>query len=119
MATDNFLVLLVPSDSMLPLEVFDRKYLVEYPSKEIWLSETEAWFACDGLILYTDASMFEDRVGSGVFSEELDFKAYFALGTFATLFQAAVYAILAFSKYCLREFMTNETIYIGSESWAA
>jgi hypothetical protein len=39
MATEDFPVLLAPSDSMLPLEVFDRKYLVEYPSREIWLSE--------------------------------------------------------------------------------
>jgi hypothetical protein len=39
MATEDFPVLLAPSDSMLPLEVFYRKYLLEYPSKEIWLSE--------------------------------------------------------------------------------
>jgi hypothetical protein len=43
MATEDFPALLAPSDSMLPLEVFDRKYLMEYPSREIWLSETEAW----------------------------------------------------------------------------
>jgi hypothetical protein len=30
MPTDDFPVLLALSDSMLPLEVFDRKYLVEY-----------------------------------------------------------------------------------------
>jgi hypothetical protein len=32
MATEDFLISLAPSDSM---EVFDRKYLVEYPPKEI------------------------------------------------------------------------------------
>jgi hypothetical protein len=37
MVTEDFSVLLAPSDSMLPLEVFDRKYLVEYPSMEIWI----------------------------------------------------------------------------------
>jgi hypothetical protein len=40
MAAEDFSVLLAPSDSMLPLEVFDRKYLV---NREIWLSEAEAW----------------------------------------------------------------------------
>jgi hypothetical protein len=35
MTTDDFPVLLAPSDSILPLEVFDRKYLVEYPSRKI------------------------------------------------------------------------------------
>jgi hypothetical protein len=39
---------------MLPLEVFERNYLVEYPSREIWLSEAEAWFPSDGLKMYTD-----------------------------------------------------------------
>jgi hypothetical protein len=54
MATEDFPVLLAPSDSMLPLEVFDRKYLVEYPSREIWLSEAEAWLPSDGLKFYTE-----------------------------------------------------------------
>jgi hypothetical protein len=36
MATEYFPVLMAPPDSMLPLEVFDRKYLVEYPSRELW-----------------------------------------------------------------------------------
>jgi hypothetical protein len=58
--------------------------------------------------LYTDGSLFEDRADSEVFWEELDLKAYFALETFTTVFQAAVYVILACSEYCLRECMTGE-----------
>jgi hypothetical protein len=104
---------------MLPLEVFDRKYLVEYPSREIWLSVAEAWLPSDGLKFYTDSSLFEGRVGSGVFSEEVDLKASFALGKFATVFQAEVYAIMACSDYCLRECMTGKKICIRSDSRAA
>jgi ribonuclease HI len=110
---------MAPSDSMLPLKVFDRKFLVEYPSREIWLSEAEALLRSDGLKLYTDGSLFEGRVGSGVFSEELDLKASFALGTFATVLQAEVYAIMACSDYCLRECMTGKTVCICSDSRAA
>jgi hypothetical protein len=76
---------------MLPMEVFDQKYLVKYLSRKLWLSEAEAWFSSDGLKSYTDGSLFESRAGSGVFSEELDLKASFALGTFATDLQAEVY----------------------------
>jgi hypothetical protein len=91
-------VLLAPSDSMVPLEVFDRKYLVKYPIREIWLSEAEAWLPFDGLKFYTDGSLFEGRAGSGVISEELDLKASFALEKFATVFQAEAYAIMDCSK---------------------
>jgi hypothetical protein len=47
-ATEDFPVLLAPSDSMLPLKVFDRKY----PSREIWLSEAEAFasFRCPKIL---------------------------------------------------------------------
>jgi hypothetical protein len=86
MATEDFPILLALSDSILPLEVFDRKYLVKYPSREIWLSETEAWLPTDGLKFSIDGSLFEGRAGYGVLSEELDFKSSFALGTFATVF---------------------------------
>jgi hypothetical protein len=78
-ATEDFPVLLAPSDSMLPLEVFDRKYLVEYPFREIRLSVAEAWLPSDVLKFYTDSSLFEGRVGSGVFPAEIDFKASFSL----------------------------------------
>jgi hypothetical protein len=98
MATNEFPVLLAPSDSM---EVFDRKYLVENPPMEILLPETEAWLPSDGFRFYTGGSLFEGRADSGVFSEELHLKAAFALVTFATVFQPEVYAILACSDYCL------------------
>jgi hypothetical protein len=93
---------------------------VEYLSREIWLSEAEAWLPSDGLKFYTDGSLFEGRAGSEVFfSEELDLEASFTLGTFATVFQAEVYAILACSDYCLRKCMTGKTICICSDSSAA
>jgi hypothetical protein len=115
MATKDFLVLLAPSDSMLPLEVFVQKYLVEYPSK---VSET--WLRSIGLKFYTDRSLFEGRAGSGVFfSEELDLKASFALETFVISFQVDVYAMLACSDYCLRKCMTGKRISICSDSRAA
>jgi ribonuclease HI len=62
--------------------------------------------------------LFEGRAGFGVFLEELDLKASFALGTFTTVFQA-VYAIMVCSDYCLRECMTGKTIHIRSNSQPA
>jgi hypothetical protein len=99
MATEDFPVLLAPSDSMLPLEVFDRTHLVEYPSRKIWIYEAEAWLPSNGLKFYDDGTLFEGRAGSVIFSEELDLKASFTLGTLVTVFQAKVYAILVCSDY--------------------
>jgi hypothetical protein len=67
----------------------------EYPSRGIWLSEAEAWLPSDDLKFYTDGSLFKERAGSGVFLEELDLNASFALTTLATVFKAEVNAILA------------------------
>jgi hypothetical protein len=80
---------------MLPLEVFDRKYLMEYPSRQIWLYEAEAWLPSNGLKFCTDGSLFEARAGS------------IALGTFTTVVHVEVYAILTCFDYCFREFMTG------------
>jgi hypothetical protein len=63
--------------------------------------------------------LFEGRPGSRFFSEGLDLKASFALGTFATVLQAEVYAIMACSVYCLRECLTGKMIYICLDSRAA
>jgi hypothetical protein len=70
-ATEDFLVLLTPSDSMLPLEVFDRKYLVEYTFREIWLSESESWLPSDGLKFYADGSLFEGNFQRNLISRHL------------------------------------------------
>jgi hypothetical protein len=94
------------------------EYLMEYPSEEIWLSETEAWLPSDSLKCYINGSLFEGRAGSRNFSEELDLKASFALGTFP-VFQVEVSAFMACSDYCLRECMTSKTNCICSDSRAA
>jgi hypothetical protein len=58
MATEYFPVLLMAlSDSMLSLEVFDRKILLIYPSRDIWLIEAEAWLPSDSLKFYPDGSL--------------------------------------------------------------
>jgi hypothetical protein len=73
------------------------------------------WFPSDdGLKFYTDGSLFEGRAGSGIFLEELDLKASFALETYTTVFQAEVCF-----DYCLKECMSGKMICIYSDSWAA
>jgi hypothetical protein len=68
---------------MLPLKVLIRNIYWNIP---FWLSEAEAWLSSDGLKIYTDGSLFKGKAGSGVFLEELDLNASFAIGMFAAVF---------------------------------
>jgi ABC-type cobalamin transport system permease subunit len=54
----------------------------------------------------------EGRAGAGVFSDTLDIRKY----ALSTVLQTEVYAILAWSDYCLSMNMYNMTICICSDS---
>jgi hypothetical protein len=45
--------------------------MVEYLSREKWLSKTEALLPSNGLKFYTDGSLFNGMVSSGVFQKNL------------------------------------------------
>jgi hypothetical protein len=56
--------------------------------------------------------LYEGRAGSGVFSDTLDIRESYALGSLATVFQTEIYAILACFDYCRSANMHNMTICI-------
>jgi hypothetical protein len=89
-------------------------------SRSAWLSqETSEILPSDSLTFYTDGSLCEGRAGAWVFSDTLDIRKSYALGSFATVFEIEVYAILACSDYCWSANMHNMTICICSDSKAA
>jgi hypothetical protein len=53
----------------------------------------------DSVIFYTEGSLCEGRAGAGVFSDTLDIRESYALGSLATVFQTEVYAIACYD-YC-------------------
>jgi hypothetical protein len=59
------------------------------------------------------------KAGAGMFSDTLDIRESYVLGSLATVFQTEVYAILACSDYCRRATMHKMTICICSDSKAA
>jgi hypothetical protein len=54
-------------------------------------------FAPDGLFFFTDGSLCEGRADAGVFSNILNVRESYALGSHATFFQSEVNSILACS----------------------
>jgi hypothetical protein len=118
--TNEWPFLLNPGDKIVPIIAFGRRFLVELPPRNSWLSqESSKILPSDGVIFYTDGSLCEGEAGAGVFSDTLDIRETYALGSLAMVFQTGVYAILACSDYCRSANMHNMTICICSDSNAA
>jgi hypothetical protein len=64
-------IILVPTDTMLNVKVFDRNFQILIPSRSDW-DTPETLLPADGLVFYTDGSFFEGTAGSGVYSEEMN-----------------------------------------------
>jgi hypothetical protein len=85
------------------LNIFDRKFSVDFPTREDWSTSTECveLVAPDELVFFNDGSLCGGRADVGVF------------------FQTEVYAILACSEYCISKGIVNRAISICSDGRAA
>jgi ribonuclease HI len=92
---------------------------VKFPPRELWLNQAENMTSSDEITCYTDGSFCDNRSGAGVSSDTLKLEESYSLGTYTTVFQAEVYAILACSDICQKARLQNETIHILSDSKAA
>jgi hypothetical protein len=94
-------IILAPTDTMLNVKVFDRKFQILIPSRSDW-DAPETPLPANGLVFYTDGSLFEGTAGSGVYSEEINLNLSFFHGCHATVFQTEIHAILACNEFCKR-----------------
>jgi hypothetical protein len=99
--TDEMPLLLAPRVKFVTLDIFDVKFSVDFPTSEDWSTDCVDLIAPDGLVFFTNGSLCEDRAGAGVFSDILNVRESYALGSHTTVFQSEVYAILACSEYCI------------------
>jgi hypothetical protein len=117
--TDETPLLLAPRDKFVTFNISERKFSVDFPTKEDWSSECVDLIAPDGLVFFTDGSLCKERADSSIFSDILNFRESYALGSHATVFQSEIYAILACSEYCILEGIVNRAISICSHIRAA
>jgi hypothetical protein len=75
--------------------------------------------APDGLVFFTDGFICEGRADASVFSDILNVRKSYALGSHAMVFQSEVAAVLAFNEYCISEGIVNRAVLICSNSRAA
>jgi hypothetical protein len=51
--TDEMLLLLAPRDKFVTLNIFDRKFSVDFPTREDWCTECVDLVALDGLVFFS------------------------------------------------------------------
>jgi hypothetical protein len=96
-------LLLDPRNKFVTLNIFDRKFSIDFPTKEDWSTEFVDLVATDGLFFVTNGSFWRGRAGAGVFSDISNCRESYTSGSHVTVLQSEVYAILAFSEYCILE----------------
>jgi hypothetical protein len=70
----------------------------------------------EGYIFYTDGSYCDCGAGAGIYSENENVGEHFALGTYTTVFQAELFAILQCTINFSHKNIKNSIIYIYSDS---
>jgi hypothetical protein len=80
--TDEMLLLLARRDKFVTLNIFDKKFSVDFLTREDWSTKCVDLVAPDGLIFFTDGSFCEFRADASVFSDILNVRESYALGSF-------------------------------------
>lgn len=104
---------------MPPVYFFEKSYSILPFSRETWNNDTHTPLRPQGLVWFTDGSLTVRGAGSGVFGESPRVKLSFPLGSYSSVFQAEVFAILACCQENLRRAYCDRHIYICSDSQAA
>jgi hypothetical protein len=58
--TDEMPLLMAPRDKFVTLNIFDRKFSVDFPTRD-WSKECVDLVAPDGIVLFTDGSLYSGR----------------------------------------------------------
>ena len=107
----------MPSDKIITSYRFNRKFDIYIPPKQDWFNgilppENE-------IVIYTDGSLLNNSAGAGVFCDKLNIELPIPLGHFPSVYMAEVRAILESCYIILNMDITNELIFICSDSQAA
>jgi hypothetical protein len=57
--TDKMPLLLAPRDKFVTLNIFDRKFSVDFPTRDNWSTECVNLVPPDGIVFFTDGSLCE------------------------------------------------------------
>jgi hypothetical protein len=115
--TEETPIFLASRDKIVTLNIFGRKFSVDFPTREDWSTECVDLVAPNRLVFFTDTSLCGSKVERSK-ADILKVKESYASGSHAKVFQSKVYAILTCSKNCMSEGNVNRAILICSDSRA-
>jgi ribonuclease HI len=102
----------------IPVEIeTEPRFDIIIPDRKDWVNGLNP-VEEDSLVFYTDGSRKDGSTGGGIFGPGI--RAWFPMGTMATVFEAEVFAIDACARRCLeRKSLRNKKITIASDSQAS
>jgi ribonuclease HI len=109
------------NDIMRPAYNFEPKYRVDMLTREEWTNGPGPPPVVKGLVCYTDGSRTQGRGGGGQgpeYGQPLGRRLSISLGKYVTVFQAEIYAILAFAYGIQTNARSENYISICSDSQA-
>src|ERR1700744_1829647 len=107
----------MPSDKITTEFRFDKKFDTNMPPREHW---TNGILPPEhGIVLYTDGSVINGSAGAGLYCEKFRIERSIPLGIYSSIFLAEIRAIIE-SCHAIEDLhITNEIIFICSDSQAA
>lgn len=112
-------IMTMPSDWINTEHHFIKFYSVDIKGRDDWETIGPPTLPPGSLIWYTDGSRKDAHAGAGVYGVRPKAQIAISLGSFASVFQAEMYAILACALENLRRAFCNQNIFIFSDSQAA
>lgn len=110
----------MPSDRINPIFEFCQRYSVITPTRQEW---EQGNYPLDGpstTNLFTDGSLTEEGAGAGVYtSDPADNQLSFSLGSYCTVFQAEVFALMKAAELMIGSGRSGGSINLYSDSQAA
>jgi hypothetical protein len=103
---------------MRPAFNFEPKYRVTMLTREEW-TKGPGTAPVEGLVWFIDGSRMKGGTGAGVYGQSVRRRLSISLGKYATVFQAKIYAILAYVYEIQLQNRSNKYASICSDSLAA
>jgi len=104
---------------MVPYFSFNRHYRVHIPSRQHWMVNEAPVIPGKAIAIYTDGPSEPRGTGAGIYFNGLTEDMSIPLGKYATVFQAETYAIKQCALVLKILELTDEPIFICSDSQAA